>query len=104
MTSLLPSHTTFLLPTTHRPLAEATLTVDNPRDVAVTVFMRRGPFDTRIGRVVSHDKATLRFPKSAVGFDDSIVIFVQPDGGRDLASQTLKVKRGQHLGIQVPVR
>ena len=85
-------------------LAEATLTVDNPRDEAVTVFARRGPFDTRIGRVPARGRATLRFPKAVVGVGETVTLFVQPDGGRDLASETIKITRGQHVGLRVPVR
>ena len=84
-------------------LADATLTVDNPRAKAVTVFADQGPFDLRLGRVPAHSRATLRFPKSVVLPDQSIQIFVQPDGGVDLASETLHIQRGEHLGIRVPL-
>jgi hypothetical protein len=85
-------------------MADATLTVDNPRDKAVTVFAENGPFDIRLGYVPAHGRATLRFPKSAVAPDESIQIFVHPDGGFDLESETLKVRPGQHLGLRVPLR
>jgi hypothetical protein len=84
-------------------LADATLTVDNPRDQAVTVFAERGDFDLRVGEVPAHSQATLPFPKSAVGPANSIQIFVHPEGGADLSSETMQVRRGQHLGLHVPL-
>ena len=84
-------------------LADATLTVDNPRGKFVTVFAEQGDFDVRLGQVPAHGSATLRFPKSLLLPDQSIQIFVQPDGGIDLASETLQVRRGEHLGLKVPL-
>lgn len=83
-------------------LAEATITVDNPRDQAVTVYAERGSYDVRLGRVPARGRATLSFPTSVVFPDESIEIFVHPDGGRDLASQRFQVARGKHLGLRVP--
>jgi hypothetical protein len=85
-------------------LADATLTVDNPRATAVTVFAENGPFDIRLGQVPAHGRVTLRFPQSAVAPDESIQVFVHPEGGVDLASGTLEVRPGQHLGLRVPTR
>jgi hypothetical protein len=85
-------------------LADATLTVENPRGVAVTVFAEQGDFDVRLGQVPAHGRVTLRFPKSVADVVDSMRIFVHPDGGVDLASETLHVKRGEHLGLRVPPR
>jgi hypothetical protein len=84
-------------------LADATLTVDNPRAVPVTVFADQGPFDVRLGQVPAHSRMTLRFPKSVILPDNSIQVFVHPDGGLDLASEDLEVRRGEHLGLRVPL-
>jgi len=84
-------------------LADATLTVDNPRGKPVTVFAEQGAFDIRIGEVPARDRATLRFPKMVVRPGDSIEIILHPAGGEDLASQTLRVRKGEHLGIKVPL-
>jgi hypothetical protein len=84
--------------------ADATLTVDNPRDRAVTVFAEQGDFDVRLGQVPSHSRVTLRFPRSVVRPDESIRIFVHPDGGVDLSSETMQIRRGAHLGLRVPPR
>lgn len=84
-------------------LADATLTVDNPRAEPVTVFADQGPFDVRLGQVPAHSRVTLRFPKSVIAPDESIRIFVHPEGGFDLASETLDVRPAQHLGLRVPL-
>lgn len=85
-------------------IADATLTVDNPRDVAVTVYAQQGQWDARLGQVSPRSRATLRFPKSVVGPARSLTVLVHPEGGLDLASETLRVKRGEHLGLRVPPR
>jgi hypothetical protein len=82
-------------------LADATVTVDNPRAMAVTVYAEQGDFDVRLGRVPAHDRVTLRFPRSVVLPGDDIQLFVHPDGGPDLSSETLHVTRGEHLGLRV---
>ena len=79
-----------------------TITVENPRDRAVTVYAEHGQFDVRLGRVPAGGRATLKMPKAVVGRDRSVRIFVHPDGGTDLASSLLRVKRGEHLGLRVP--
>jgi hypothetical protein len=86
-------------------LADATLTVDNPRSKPVTIFAEQadGPFDVRLGQVPANSRVTLQFPKSVVFPDETIQIVVHPDGGVDLASETLQVHRGEHLGLRVPL-
>ena len=83
-------------------MADATITIDNPRAVPVTVFAERGEFDVRLGEVPAKSRATLRFPKSVVGPGESIQIFVHPEGGEDLGSTTMQVRQGEHLGLRVP--
>lgn len=85
-------------------LAEATVTVDNSRTEALTVYARQAPFDVRLGQVPPHGRVTLRFPKSVLHQGATVRIFVHPDGGADLASQQLQVSRGDHLGIRIPPR
>lgn len=84
-------------------LADATLTVDNPRDVPVTIFAQQQQFDVRLGVVPANGKATLRFPKSVIDAGSSLRLVVHPEGGRDLASTSMKVATGQHLGLKVPM-
>ena len=83
-------------------LAEATLTVDNPRAHAVTVFAKQGRFDVRLGRVAPRSRATLRFPETVVLPTRSLRIFVHPDGGVDLESQLMTIRQGEHLALRVP--
>lgn len=93
---------TMTAPLTPEELATTTLTVDNPRDRAVTVYAERGQFDVRLGVVPARERATLRLPRSVVGKDRSVRIFVHPEGGTDLASSLLRIRRGEHLGLRVP--
>ena len=83
-------------------LVNATITVDNPRNVPVTVFAEAGIFDVRLGQVPAKQRVTLRFPKSVLSPYRSVQIFIQPKNGIDLVSETLAVRQGDHLGLRVP--
>ena len=93
---------TMSAPLTPEELATATLTVDNPHDRPVTVYVERGLYDVRLGQVPARERATLPLPKSVVGKDRALRIFVHPEGGQDLSSSLLRVKKGEHLGLKVP--
>lgn len=84
-------------------LANATLTVDNPRNVPVTVYAESGTFDVRLGQVAPRSRLTLRFPKSVISPFGTVEIFLHPQNGIDLSSDALKVRPGDHLGIRVPL-
>lgn len=85
-------------------LAETTLTVENPGDLDATIFAEEGPFEVRLGRVAAGDAATLSIPRTLVSDHDELVIFVQREGTFDLTSHTLKLKKGEHLGLRIPAR
>ena len=87
---------------TTEELSHTTLTVDNPRSQAVTVYADQGPFDVRLGTVAAHTRETLKLPDSALYAAPDLQIVVHPEGGWDLASETLTVRRGEHLGLRVP--
>ena len=79
----------------------ATVTVDNTRKVPVVVYMDHGPFDTRLGTVAPHTKATLQLPPYLAD-GETVQVFVHPEGGEDLASQDVTVNKGQNIDILVP--
>jgi hypothetical protein len=78
-----------------------TITVENPRNVAVIVYVEHGDFDTRLGMVAAGSTATLKLPPTG---GQSIEIFVHPEGELDLCSTPFEVKPGDHLGLKVPPR
>lgn len=84
-------------------LLQTTLTVDNPRSQAVIVFAGQGMFDVRLGQVPAHARETLKIPAAALNSGPSIRILVHPEGGWDLASETMVIRRGAHLGLRVPL-
>ncbi|MDB4884230.1 MAG: hypothetical protein JWL95_2996 [Gemmatimonadetes bacterium] len=85
-------------------LSDATVTVDNPRATPVTIFAEQGDFDARLGEVQPHGRATLQFPKSVILPSESIKLFVHPEKGFDLGTQTLAVRSAEHLGLRVPAQ
>lgn len=81
-----------------------TVTVQNKRNQPVTVFIDQGPFDSRIGTVAAHQEKTLVIPASLTLDAPDVEIFVHPEGGLDLASQTFDLKPDAHLLVKVPAR
>jgi hypothetical protein len=81
-----------------------TLTVENGRNDQVVAFIERGPFDTRIGTVPANEEKTFYLPPSLLRDQRSIQIFVRPEHGRDLASQTFELTPEAHLLVTVPAR
>ena len=84
-------------------LNEPTLTVENPRSAAVTVFLEQGDFDVRLGSVNAKSTKTLRLPPGWANEHSSVDIFVEPAHGIDLASQRLELSAHSHLGLRVPM-
>jgi hypothetical protein len=87
------------------PLAatgEAAVTIDNPRDRAVTVYAEGGRHGIRLGRVPARGRATLALPKALTGRRESLRILLRPDGQLDLATDPVRIERGSQLTVQVP--
>jgi hypothetical protein len=84
--------------------AEATLTVENERNVPVIIYAEEGDFDHELGRIGAHDESTLVLPAWLSGPGQGVRLFVHPVNGFDLASGPLDIERGEHIGIRVPPR
>jgi hypothetical protein len=80
----------------------ATVTVDNPRAVPVKVLAEDGPFDTTLGEVPAHSRATLVVPSWLTAPDESVQLYFDPKNGTELASDPLELKPGEHVGVRVP--
>lgn len=80
-----------------------TVTVQNSRSVQVTLFLERGDFDIRLGVVPAHQDRTLAIPAWVMEQEDSVELFLHPEGGVDLGSQTFHLEPGAHLLVKVPV-
>jgi hypothetical protein len=78
------------------------VTVENPRDQQVTVFLEQGLFDVRVGVVPAHQEETLLIPPSLIASGKHVEIFLHPEGGRDLVNHIFELKPGGHLLIEVP--
>lgn len=81
--------------------ARSTIQVQNDRSVPVTVFIERGDFDVRLGRVDAMRTSTLALPAWVVMGNAKIELFVHPDGENDLASQSFDVQPGAQLAMIV---
>lgn len=79
-----------------------TVTVQNDRDRQVTLFLEEGDFDVRIGTIQAHQERTMSLPKFEALDQGTVELFVHPEGGWDLASQTFELKPDAHLFIEVP--
>lgn len=109
LTVLVPANETGYVPPKPHELAvtpdmgKTTLTVENDRNVPVTVFIQEGDFDTRIGTVAAHQEQTLTVPERLTRENPEAEVFVHPEGQGDLASWFLELKSGSHLFVRVPV-
>ncbi len=83
-------------------LKATTVTVENPRKDDVTVYVEQGEFDLRLGTVHAGQTRTLKIPDGLVDQRSSVELFVTPEHGFDLNSQSFELKRGAHLGLKVP--
>jgi hypothetical protein len=79
-----------------------TLTVQNNRNVPVTVFAERGDLDIRIGEVSALRTSTLPMPSWVTDDGNELQIFVHPEGGIDLNAEVFDVHPGSHLALEVP--
>ncbi|MGD8276984.1 MAG: hypothetical protein PVH00_03110 [Gemmatimonadota bacterium] len=79
-----------------------TLTVQNNRNVPVTVFAERGDLDVRIGMVPALRTTTLPMPTWVTAEGDELQLFVHPEGGIDLSAVVFDVHPGSHLALEVP--
>jgi len=80
-----------------------TLTVENNRPVEVTVLIEGSRFDTRIGTVPPTQERTLDIPDWLAGERRTAEIFIHPEGGLDLSSQSFTLTPGSHLLLKVPL-
>jgi hypothetical protein len=83
-------------------LKATTVTVENPRKDDVTVYVEQGDFDIRLGTVRAGQTHTLRIPEGIADQRASVELFVTPEHGFDLSSQSFELRRGAHLGLKVP--
>lgn len=79
-----------------------TVTVKNERTEPAVVFVEQGDFDLRIGTVPPNQESTLYIPKSVVNDGQEVSIFIHPERGFDLASQSYNVASEPHILITVP--
>lgn len=81
-----------------------TLTVENPRDHDVSVYVEHGVFDSRIGTVPANQLRTFNMPKSLTWQTEDVQIFIHPKDGLDLSSQFFALKPGAHIEVKVPLK
>jgi hypothetical protein len=89
------------VPLTAEERASTTITIDNPRDRAMTVFAEQGVRLVRLGEVPANTQATLRFPKDLIRRGNDIRVFVRPAGGTEVATRALSLKTGDHIAMEI---
>lgn len=79
------------------------LTVQNDRDVPVTVFVQTRGIDRRLGVVPAGAVSALAIPAAAVRGQDALRFYARtPGNGPDLVAQSLPVNTASQLGLLVP--
>ena len=77
----------------------ATVTVDNSRDRAVSVYAEQGLRFVKLGEVQAKSQMTLAIPSSLVRNPDAIRLFARPLGAAQLSTGALQLKEGDHVGV-----
>jgi len=70
----------------------------------VVVFIERRPFDIRVGSVPAQGEETFHLTRALTSDQHSVLIFVHPELGEDLASGTFQIHQGAYLLVKVPKR
>ncbi|MCC6245973.1 MAG: hypothetical protein IT353_24280 [Gemmatimonadaceae bacterium] len=79
----------------------ATVTVDNKRAGAVTVFAEQGLMFVRLGEVAAHQQETLRVPESLTKSKAAIRVFARPEGAATVSTKGVRVEQGDHIAVIV---
>ena len=80
-----------------------TMTVENPRNDKVTVYVEYGDFDTKIGTVPADGIITLDIPAWLTRDQQDVTVFLHPHNGLDLETGQFTLKKGAHLEVKVPL-
>lgn len=79
----------------------ATVTVDNARDAAVTVYAEQGLRFVKLGEVDAKQQATLALPASMLESKEPLRVFARPEGALQRGTQALRLKAGDHIAVIV---
>lgn len=79
-----------------------TVTLRNHRNVDVTLYADEGGLDVRVGTVPAGQEKTFLLPKSITDGREDVELFVHPERGIDLVSQSFALNKGAHLLVDVP--
>ncbi len=83
-------------------VSSATVTVENDRNVAMTVFLEQGNFNVKLGSIAPDQTATWQLPSWVSNYDESVQFYLEPRKGTSLESQELQMQPGAHIGLLVP--
>lgn len=89
------------VPLTREERANATVTIDNRRSKAMTVYAEQGTFSVKIGEATANGLTTLRLPANMLGNTDGVRVLLRPAGDVGLSTQVLKLKTGDHVAVEV---
>lgn len=78
-----------------------TVTIDNVRDQAVSVFAEQGLMFMKLGDVAANQQGTLALPASMLKNKNEIRVFARPDGAAQRSTQALRLKEGDHIAVIV---
>ncbi len=79
---------------------KATVTVDNARDAAATVYAEQGLLFVPLGEVAAGSSSTLVLPESLTARRGDIRVFTRT-GAKEAATRTLTLKAGDHVSVIV---
>lgn len=77
----------------------ATVTVDNIRDRAVSVYAEQGLIFVKLGDVAARQLVTLPVPASITRNKQPVRVFARPTGAAQVSTKALPLKDGDHIAV-----
>jgi hypothetical protein len=84
--------------------ARGTVTVQNNRDVPVTVYVDHAPLEVRIGTVAPMQIASLPLPEGDAVAGREVRFYLHPSRGPDLKAEAFIAHPGARIGLMIPDR
>lgn len=88
------------VPLTKEEQQKATVTIDNRRNKALAVYAEQGTFSVKIGEAAANGMTTLRLPENMLN-SNGVKVLLRPAGDVGLSTQVLKLKKGDHVAVEV---
>lgn len=97
----LPAGDSVLVALPQGTASQATVTVSNEQDRAVTVYAEQGLLLVKLGEVAAKQQATMVLPSMLTKNTGELRVFARPAGAQAVSTKGLRVEQGDHIAVIV---